>query len=169
MRILVISFMALGLAIVSSADKLNATPSKYVAPGPKINVSASAKKYPPPPPVPKDYVPKTGSVKTTATKPTSTTIKPTLKQQATHKKKVQKPREPTPFKTILPPKPPQRKKKLPPKFATLKKPLVQNKKRPLVQNKKRPQPKIKAERRQSSYGAPAAPKRQVIIKQAGMY
>ena len=125
MRILVISFMALGLAIVSSADKLNATPSKYVAPGPKINVSASAKKYPPPPPVPKDYVPKTGSVKTTTTtrKPTTTTIKPTLKQ-ATHKKKVQKPREPTPYKTILPPKPPQRKKKLPPKYSSDKKLVI---------------------------------------------
>ena len=154
MRILVISLMALGLAIVSSADKLN------------------AKNFPPPPPVPKDYVPKTpktGSIKTitTTTKPTSrtTTIKPTLKH--THKKKVHKPREPTVVKTLLPPKPPQRKKKLPPKFATLKKPLVQNKKRPVTV--KRPQPKIKAERRESSYGAPAAPKRQVIIKPAGKH
>ena len=52
----------------------------------------------------------------------------------------------------------------------------QNKKRPLVKKplvKKRPQPpkppQPQAERRESSYGAPAPPKRQVIIKPAGKY
>ena len=58
---------------------------------------------------------------------------------------------------------------MPPKIKNLKKkPLVQHKKRPLKQVKKEQQvPQPQAERRDSSYGAPAPPKRQVIIKQAG--
>ena len=57
---------------------------------------------------------------------------------------------------------------MPPKIKNLKKkPLVQHKKRPLKQVKKEQQQQPQAERRDSSYGAPAPPKRQVIIKQAG--
>ena len=56
---------------------------------------------------------------------------------------------------------------MPPKIKNLKKkPLVQHKKRPLKPVKKEQQ-QPQAERRDSSYGAPAPPKRQVIIKQAG--
>ena len=65
---------------------------------------------------------------------------------------------------------------MPPKIKNLKKkPLVQHKKRPLKQVKKQQQhqqqyqQQPQAERRDSSYGAPAPPKRQVIIKQAGNY
>ena len=60
--------------------------------------------------------------------------------------------------------------RVPPKFIKnlKKKPLVQHKKRPLKPVKKeQQQQQPQAERRDSSYGAPAPPKRQVIIKQAG--
>ena len=145
MKLLVISIMALGLAI-TSADKLN------------------PEDYPPPPPVP------TASLKTTKppVKITTTTVKTTVKP--TTSKKVYKTSQPTVVKS-LPPKPKLRKivpKKKVPANLTLKKPLVPKKQKIKTVLQQAQKTIIQqAQRRDSSYGAPAAPKRQVIIKQAG--
>lgn len=181
MRILVISLSVICLAISTTiADKLN-TEKKYIAPGEKLDPKLSAKDYPPPPPVPilakTTTKSTTTTIKTTSRSTTTTTVLPsqvkTLKS-TTHKKKHHNKLKHLPkvVKSALPKvtktksKPLQRKKKLPPKAYRKKTYQGQNKKRPLVKKplvKKRPE----AERRDSSYGAPAPPKRQVIIKQAG--
>ena len=132
MRILVISLVALSIAIIAKADK--------------------PEDYPPPPPVPKS-----AKLTTTTTTP-STTKKPII----------------TTLRRKVPPPSPPQVKNLKPKLRPKKKSSL--KKPPLV--KKRPPPpppkivKKEAQRRDSTYGAPAAPayqapKRQVIIKQAG--
>jgi len=136
MRILVISLVALSIALVATADK--------------------PEDYPPPPPVPEAAK----VISTTTRKPIVTTLR----------RKV-----PPPTKVVKP-----LKSKLKPKKA-VKKPLPLVKKRPNPPQPPKPKvvkPAVKqlvrqivkqeAQRRDSSYGAPAAPpKRQVIIKQAG--
>ena len=143
MRILVISLVALSIAIVASADK--------------------PEDYPPPPPVPE-------AAKVISTTTSTTTRKPII---TTLRRKVPPPSLPSKVKLPLKPKL-KPKKKVP-----LKKPVLVKKRpnppqppkpkvvKPAVKQLVKQIVKQEAQRRESSYGAPAPPKRQVIIKQAG--